>query len=206
MEWCQHWPHRPPWGPIHRNHVKCLASCPARSRCLITIGDSVGKDSASNAGDMGSIPGSGRSPGEGNGNPLQYSGLRNPTDRGAWRALVHGIARVGHHLVTKPPWWWQRWRLRRNRALQLEDKSLQQATQLPGCHWPGPLQLHTSTHQSIHRTNSAPYRSWAAETFWHMAGCLWEQKVKMHRDCSPATRGFLRVLLEVRFHLQRGHS
>ena len=40
--------------------------------------------------DMGSIPGSGRSPGEGNGNPLQYSCLENPTDRGAWQAAVHG--------------------------------------------------------------------------------------------------------------------
>ena len=42
--------------------------------------------------DMGSIPGSGRSPGEGNGNPLQYSCLENPMDRGAWRATVHGVA------------------------------------------------------------------------------------------------------------------
>ena len=42
--------------------------------------------------DVGSIPGSGRSPGGGHGNPLQYSGLENPTDRGAWRAVVHGVA------------------------------------------------------------------------------------------------------------------
>ena len=45
------------------------------------------------AGDMGSTPGSGRSPGEGNGNPLQYSCLGNPMDRGAWRATVHGAAK-----------------------------------------------------------------------------------------------------------------
>ena len=48
-----------------------------------------------NAGDIrdtGSIPGSGRSPGEGNGNPFQYSCLENPMDRGAWRAMVHGVA------------------------------------------------------------------------------------------------------------------
>ena len=51
---------------------------------------------------LDSIPGSGRFPGEGNGNPLQYSGLENPMDRGAWRATVHGIARVGHNLATKP--------------------------------------------------------------------------------------------------------
>ena len=46
------------------------------------------------------IPGSGRSFGEGNGNPLQYSCLENPMDRGAWQATVHGVARVGHDLVT----------------------------------------------------------------------------------------------------------
>ena len=52
---------------------------------------SVGKSSACNAGDPGSIPGSRRSPGEVNGNPLQYSCLENPTDRGAWQATVHGV-------------------------------------------------------------------------------------------------------------------
>ena len=51
---------------------------------------SVGKESAGNAGDMGSIPGLGRSSGEGNGNPLPYSGLENPKDRGARQAIVHG--------------------------------------------------------------------------------------------------------------------
>ena len=61
---------------------------------------SVGKDSACNAGDLGSIPGLGRSPGEGNGYPLQYSCLENPMDRGGWQATVHGVARVGHDLVT----------------------------------------------------------------------------------------------------------
>ena len=55
-------------------------------------GGSDGKASAYNAGDLGSIPGSGRSPGEGNGNPLQYSHLGNPMDRGAWRATVHSLA------------------------------------------------------------------------------------------------------------------
>ena len=52
-----------------------------------------GKASAYNAGDLGSIPGSGRSPGEGNGNPLQYSCLENPMDRGAWQATVHGLSK-----------------------------------------------------------------------------------------------------------------
>ena len=50
-----------------------------------------GKEYACNAGDPGLIPGSGRSPGEGNGNPLQYSCLENPMDRGAWQATVHGV-------------------------------------------------------------------------------------------------------------------
>ena len=54
-----------------------------------------------NAGDLGSIPGSGRSSGGGHGNPLQYSCLGNPLDRGAWRATVHGSQRVGHDLATK---------------------------------------------------------------------------------------------------------
>ena len=49
--------------------------------------------SACTVGDMGSIPGLGRSPGEGNGNPLQYSCLENPMDGGAWRAAVHGVAK-----------------------------------------------------------------------------------------------------------------
>ena len=50
------------------------------------------KEPAHNAGEPGSIPGPGRSPGEGNGNPLQYSCLENPMGRGAWRATVHEIA------------------------------------------------------------------------------------------------------------------
>ena len=54
-----------------------------------------GKESAHNAGDPGSIPGSGKTLGEGNGNPLQYSCLENCMDRGVWQATVHGLARVG---------------------------------------------------------------------------------------------------------------
>jgi len=56
-----------------------------------------------NPEDLGLIPGSGRSPGEENGNPLQYSSLGNPMDIGAWWPVVQGITRVGHNLVTKPP-------------------------------------------------------------------------------------------------------
>ena len=64
---------------------------------------SVDKESACSAGDPASIPGLGRSPGEGNGNPLQYSCLENPIDRGAWQVTVDGVARVRHDLVSKPP-------------------------------------------------------------------------------------------------------
>ena len=54
-------------------------------------GGSDGKEPTCNAGDLGLIPGFRRSPGEGNGNPLQYSCLENPADRGAWWATVHGV-------------------------------------------------------------------------------------------------------------------
>ena len=76
---------------LHEAHLHCFP------------GGSVGKESACKAEDPGLIPGLGRSPGEGNSNPLQYSCLENPLDRGAWQATVHGVARVGHSLATKPP-------------------------------------------------------------------------------------------------------
>ena len=66
---------------------------------------SVDNEFTCNARDPASIPGLERSPGERNGNPLQYSCLENPMDRGAWRATVHGVARVEHDLATKPPPW-----------------------------------------------------------------------------------------------------
>ena len=59
-----------------------------------------GKESASNAGDWGSVPGLGRFPGEGNGDTLQYSCLENSMDRGAWQARAHGSQRVEHDWVT----------------------------------------------------------------------------------------------------------
>ena len=63
------------------------------------------KDPLADAGNVrntGLIPGWGRSPGGGHGNPLQYSCLENPMGRGAWQATVHGVARVGHDLASKP--------------------------------------------------------------------------------------------------------
>ena len=56
------------------------------------LGGSDGKESAYSSRELSSIPGLGRSPGEGNGNPLPYSSLENPMDRGAWGATVHGVA------------------------------------------------------------------------------------------------------------------
>ena len=53
--------------------------------------------------DANSIPGSGISPGEGKGTSFKYSCLESPMDRGAWQALVHGVARIGRDLATKPP-------------------------------------------------------------------------------------------------------
>ena len=61
------------------------------------------QDTTCSAGDSGSIPELGRSPVEGNFNSLQYSCLENPMDRGAWWAIVHGVARVAHDFVTKTP-------------------------------------------------------------------------------------------------------
>ena len=58
-------------------------------------GGSDAKESACNAGDLGLMPGSGRSPGEGNGFPLQYCCLENSMDTGAWQATVHGVTKSG---------------------------------------------------------------------------------------------------------------
>ena len=58
---------------------------------------------ACSSGDEGLLSGWGRSPGEGNGNLLQCSCLGNPTDRDNWWVALHGVARIGHNLATKPP-------------------------------------------------------------------------------------------------------
>ena len=78
--------------------MKYLSSCPLSVLSLINItmgflGGSVVKNLPANAGNAGSITGSGRSPAERNGNPLQYPCLGNPMDRGAWRATVLGVAK-----------------------------------------------------------------------------------------------------------------
>ena len=75
---------------------------------LVFPGGSDGKESSCNAGNLGLIPRLGRSPGEGNGYPLQYSGLENSMDRGAWWAIVHGVAKSwtwlsDFHITFKQP-------------------------------------------------------------------------------------------------------
>ena len=72
----------------------------------LDVGGSDGKESACNAEDTGSIPGSGRSPGEENGNPLQHSCLENPVDREAWWATAHGVTKE----------WDKTWQLNSNKG------------------------------------------------------------------------------------------
>ena len=82
--------------PSWNLHVSKSLFCICLNRCWGFLGSSVVKESACSTGDEGhadSIPGPGRSPGEGNGNPLQYSCLENPMDRGTWWATVHGVAK-----------------------------------------------------------------------------------------------------------------
>ena len=83
-----------PWLPC-RVTVVVKGTQVNQVRLLITDfpGGSNGKASACNVGDQGSIPGMGRSSGEGNGNPLQYPCLENPRDRRAWYATVHGVSK-----------------------------------------------------------------------------------------------------------------
>ena len=83
------WIHQP-HGTGHHNWE---SNCFGWKIWLLFPGGSDGKESACNAGDLGSILGLGRLPGEGNGNPLKYSCLENPMDRGAWQSTVHGVTK-----------------------------------------------------------------------------------------------------------------
>ena len=85
-----------PTAPLGHHHQDTCQGQPLASMCPFPNiwgfpGGSDGKESACNEGDLGLVPGSGRSPGEENGNPLQYSCLGNPLDRGIWRATVHEV-------------------------------------------------------------------------------------------------------------------
>ena len=95
--WSSDWTHVSCIGRQILNHwttrevLSYMSWFPSTYQALGISGGSDNKESACNAEDPGSIPGSGRSPGEGNDSPLQYSCLENPMDRGAWRASVHGV-------------------------------------------------------------------------------------------------------------------
>ena len=80
-------------GTVHGVAKSWTRLSTAQTPCIRASGGSEGKESACNVGDQGSIPGSGRPPGEGNGYPLQYSCLENSTDRGAWWAIIHGVTK-----------------------------------------------------------------------------------------------------------------
>ena len=84
---------QPKFYNISWKTLKCFWFDRQRYGYLELPGGLHGKTSAYNLGDPGSIPGLGRSPGEGNSNPLQYSCLENPMDGGAWWAIVHGVAK-----------------------------------------------------------------------------------------------------------------
>ena len=82
------------WGSVRKPHPLLRTKRQVWMLSDFTSG-SVGKESTCKAGDLGLNPGSGRSLGEGHGNPLQYCCLENPKDRGAWRAAVHRVAESG---------------------------------------------------------------------------------------------------------------
>ena len=71
----------------------CVCVCVCMYVCVGFPGGSVSKESVYNARDLSLIPGLERSPGGGHGNPLQYSCLQNPMDRGAWQAMIHGVTK-----------------------------------------------------------------------------------------------------------------
>ena len=88
---------KPPREPTDKAAVWCAESYPS----IGLPGQCSGKGSACQAGEVGSVPGSGGSPGEGSGDPFQYSCLGNPMHRGAWRTEVHGVTRVRYDLSTE---------------------------------------------------------------------------------------------------------
>ena len=86
------------WIQLHHTEITANAICPLQNlleppSVVDFLGGSDSKESTCQAGDPGSSPGLGRSPGEGTGNPLQYACLGIPMDRGAWRVTVHGVTK-----------------------------------------------------------------------------------------------------------------
>ena len=95
-------------------------------------GGSVCKESTCNSGNPGSVPGLGRSPGAGNGNPLQYSYLENSMDRGAWRAIVHGVPKSQTWLSNQT----QKQPDGRDALSKVRGKGMGLLDPLQGCHSP----------------------------------------------------------------------
>ena len=108
-------------------------------------GGSEVKASAWNVGDLGSIPGSGRSPGEGNGNPLQYSWLENLMDRGAWWATVYGVTKSRTWLSDFTFKLWSRASLVAQRLKRLPGMW---ETWVRSLGWEDPLEKEMATHSS----------------------------------------------------------
>ena len=104
------------------------------------------KNLPANAGDLGSIPGLGRSPGEGNGNPLQYSWLENSMDRGAWWATIHGVAKSRTRLSDFTFKLWSRASLVAQRLKRLPGMW---ETWVRSLGWEDPLEKEIATHSSI---------------------------------------------------------
>ena len=142
------------------------------------------KNPPANAGDtreVGSIPGSGRSPGIGNGNPLQYSCLENSMDRGAWWAMVHGVIQSWARLNTKKSTWslylWSSQGQLLARSGGLPDRaeptptpvSLSSAWTPLACGCPHALHIHT--HHHLLWVRPSPSQSWAP-THWSLRVCL----------------------------------
>ena len=105
-----------------------------------TAGGSAGKESAGTAGDLGSVPGLGRSPGDGNSNPLQYSCLNNYMDRGAWQAIVHGVAKS---------WTWLTLSWASLVAEMVKNLPVMKETWAQSLGWEDPLEEGMATHSRI---------------------------------------------------------
>ena len=90
-------------GKNQQDHIGENVFTGLRTLLIERVGSSVGKESSCNVREWGLISGSGRSPGEGHGNPFQYSCQENSVDRGTRKATVYIVRRVGHNLATEPP-------------------------------------------------------------------------------------------------------
>ena len=122
------------------------------------------EESACNAGDMGSIPGSGRSLGEGNGNPLQYSCLENPMDRGAWRAAVYAVTKSWTRLEW-PNWTESDWAHERTSVISYPHRNALMSAALP---------MSTDTGECVHAGLFQVSQACSWITFSEWPGCFYK--------------------------------